>query len=404
MKLRNIREDMNDNRLTHYERTLSKVKNLAECKRWAKIAVNTADPVAAFFNLVEHQVRMAPSEDQGKRVIEHFITETVGYLHAITLEWIAKCPKGFYELTSSTPAFANFLGRLADGEQSSINVGGQMAYQMAWHSKLGKRVYAVTSRLSEMLLQTKLQGLLTDDLKLPERSIYIQVPLDIPLQVNNEDTGWHRLEGIYITEDSESELDCRCWRFLVVGAEKEPLGEYVANDAIAYWRVDLPEGAKLDRVLQQASKQMRIDTKKFDSPFVNMWDEWVKIFEYAMNVVIYATWPDCERENVMANAEARKLWERVQRHPPKSPKRSKAQQAFSKLIPMRRTILDRSVSNNSSRSTGSGQPLLKRVRVHGHWRRYAVGKGRAERKLKWVEPHWRGPLDGEQVERNHRLK
>ncbi|MDX3910683.1 MAG: hypothetical protein QHC67_12810 [Sphingobium sp.] len=48
---------------------------------------------------------------------------------------------------------------------------------------------------------------------------------------------------------------------------------------------------------------------------------------------------------------------------------------------------------------GSATNLLRRQLVIGHWRQHAVGAGRAERKLIWIEPYWRGPELGDAVNR-----
>lgn len=43
--------------------------------------------------------------------------------------------------------------------------------------------------------------------------------------------------------------------------------------------------------------------------------------------------------------------------------------------------------------------LVRRQLVIGHWRLHAVGVGRAQRKLIWIEPYWRGPELGDAVNR-----
>ena len=42
---------------------------------------------------------------------------------------------------------------------------------------------------------------------------------------------------------------------------------------------------------------------------------------------------------------------------------------------------------------GTGAPLTVRVRVQGHWKRQPHGPGKAERKIIWIQPYWRGPDD-----------
>lgn len=44
-----------------------------------------------------------------------------------------------------------------------------------------------------------------------------------------------------------------------------------------------------------------------------------------------------------------------------------------------------------SDGNGMSNALASRVEVRGHWRNQAHGPGRSERKLIFIEPHWRGP-------------
>lgn len=51
--------------------------------------------------------------------------------------------------------------------------------------------------------------------------------------------------------------------------------------------------------------------------------------------------------------------------------------------------------------TREGHELTKRFRVRGHWRNQAHGVGRSERRLTWIQPHWKGPTYAELLERNY---
>lgn len=50
-------------------------------------------------------------------------------------------------------------------------------------------------------------------------------------------------------------------------------------------------------------------------------------------------------------------------------------------------------------ATGNGKPLDHRVPVQGHWRMQAHGPRHTLRKRLWIYPHWRGPKDGEVINR-----
>jgi len=50
--------------------------------------------------------------------------------------------------------------------------------------------------------------------------------------------------------------------------------------------------------------------------------------------------------------------------------------------------------SESDRKGATGWKLRSRFTVRGHFRNQAHGPGRALRKLRWIEPHWKGPRDG----------
>lgn len=47
--------------------------------------------------------------------------------------------------------------------------------------------------------------------------------------------------------------------------------------------------------------------------------------------------------------------------------------------------------------------LKTRFVVRGHWRNQACGKNLAERKQRWIQPHWKGPKDGEVIARTYKV-
>lgn len=144
--------------------------------------------------------------------------------------------------------------------------------------------------------------------------------------------------------------------------------------------IPLPDGALADDVFALIPKEIL---------------GWTEVFKWAMNVVIYATWPDADVEHVIANKEARQLWERMERQP-KGKKRDELRERFKTMNPMRRTYLGRHVTRWTPQERGQdseGQPLLHRVRVVGHWQRYHVGEGRKDLKWNWIEPYWKGDID-----------
>lgn len=55
--------------------------------------------------------------------------------------------------------------------------------------------------------------------------------------------------------------------------------------------------------------------------------------------------------------------------------------------------------------TGSaGWKVRQRFIVRGHWRNQPCGLGGSERKLTWIEPHWKGPKDGPELPREYQVE
>ena len=173
-----------------------------------------------------------------------------------------------------------------------------------------------------------------------------------------------------------------------------------ADDATHFFRVVLPEGVTLDDALDLSDRDMRASGNYGEFGARELW---LKAFRWAMNVVIYATWPDADREDVMMNAEARRLWERIKKLPSNSKKRDRIKDELRALDPRKRIYLGRGVIPDPKPAAGTGKDLEVRVRVQGHWRRQVHGEGRSLRKTIWIQPFWRGPEDGAMGSAVHRL-
>lgn len=295
---------------------------------------------------------------------------------------------------------------LAQLRWSAPNITTSMilTYHMLSHERAGKRAYEVSPALGEQLQHTELRGLLTDDLRLPYENILIQVPESLGIEVWNKDTGWHRLRDVYVTEEdyvgNEEMGISRGWRIMLCGASKS--GD-IGDDALSHFWITLPEGKKLDEQLDILEKNMRSEDVSGET-FGPMQERWRAIFEWIMNVVLYATWSD-PGERIMRNRDARQLWNRIQKMPTNKPKRKELLHNFQNMNPQRRIVLGGNVriqrhegeegAQDSGTNGGgrAGGPLWVRTRVSGHWRNQPHGPGKTLRKLIFIAPFWRGPED-----------
>lgn len=281
------------------------------------------------------------------------------------------------------------------GARGDFIVGLMTAWHNIHHERSGKVVYEVSAALAEKLKCTELRGLTTNDLQLPKKNVFVFVPEEVTnLRIIASDPSF-RLRGFYITEDLpypdaakdmsagyipssyKEDFTGRVWRILAVSSRPDEPQE---QERMQPFSIPLPDGALADDVFALIPKEIL---------------GWTEVFKWAMNVVIYATWPDADVEHVIANKEARQLWERMERQP-KGKKRDELRERFKTMNPMRRTYLGRHVTRWTPQERGQdseGQPLLHRVRVVGHWQRYHVGEGRKDLKWNWIEPYWKGDID-----------
>jgi hypothetical protein len=379
--------------LTHYEAASEgMLKYDEECRTFAQKAAKSTNPVAELSTKVREnilKVKMLSTEEEQVRSLMPVAAKTWGYVHYLTQEFLKQeSSYNFSNLSVGTP-FTDVVSATLPGtspEQHAVNA--HMHYHMAMHKLGGRVVWDVTPGLAAQLRNTELRGLTADDLVMPVRSIYLMVPPEANLRVWNSESGWHRLIGIYVTEDTHSGV--RGWRFLACG-ESKPIevykGLYDNNDALVYFSVPLAKGtllvdtvARLQDVIEKEERELR---HKFD----NMHEEWKNIFHWAMNAVLYCSMPGAEKESVIANPEAKRLLEQAQALPKGSKKRSRISKQLSTIPQCRRVILGRSVVQR-----GSWQ-LTVRILVSGHWRHQPYGPGSALRRLQWIEPYWKGKDD-----------
>lgn len=287
---------------------------------------------------------------------------------------------------------------------------GQFAicYHMLNYQKHGKHTFRVSDGLAMLLALTELRGLRCEDLKLPFPSLYLEVPETLNFRIYNSMTGWHTVEGLYLSEDnSDSTLvpqakpdGKRSWRVCVVGKDNEnSIDKY--DDALVYFSIPLIEGTTVDEALKVMADRVHFNSKDDSALREEQTDsltEWTAIFRWAMNVMVYATTPDAEHDVIRDNEDAESIWRRIQKLPKISKKRDDLKAKLKGMDQQFRDLYGKSVkvtpalrSMFEHRQQGAGKPLMVRTLVSGHWMRFAVGEGRKERVWKFRQPFWRGP-------------
>jgi hypothetical protein len=346
-------------------------------------------------------------------IIEHATTETedpYSLAQVTRTRTISEFAAWCINSIQNRSVTANNDANTANAETYVTTMVTQIWHQVS-HERAGKRVYEVSPGLGERLANTELRGLHTDDVRAPFKSVYVMVPPSAGLKIYNDDTEWHRCIGFYVTEDEHSDSRVglepgteRSWRVMAVGESKN---DNPWDDALIYFSVHFPPGMLLTKALDLELDQ-NVERKSFKTTEGHAFyqSEWRKLFNWVLNVLIYATWPDAERFETLANPEARHLKARMDKHPKGSNKHEKAKEQFRNLDPCHRIVLGRSVPRWTPEEKGEhreGTPLSMRVLVQGHWKRIVYGEGRALRRWGFIEPFWRGKEDLPTSEGRHVL-
>lgn len=352
-------------------------------------------------------------------------------------------PYSFAKTLLCNPEFARnqaFLSkRMGNNQAHSL---AEMLYQVLSHRRTGKKVYEVTPGLAEKLVHTELRGLTSADVRLPFANIYITVPANTGFQVYNRQTGWHDVEGVYLTEDKiacrepkqtilnsdgtittsdnisyTDRSKVREWSVMVVGsAAKDAHGKPIPyDDALFYFKMYFEEGATIDDAINDVERRqenVREAIKDTSSAIVieNMRRTWRQLFKWCLNVVIYATYSE-PGELIIGNPEARKLWARIAQCPVGSRTRKNLEAKAEGIDPKRRILLGKNITIMRNKpmheQQGKGsttRPITVRTLVTGHWKSQFFGKDRAFRKQIFIEPFWRGPDEANESNKRRVLK
>jgi hypothetical protein len=126
------------------------------------------------------------------------------------------------------------------------------------------------------------------------------------------------------------------------------------------------------------------------------WNEANRVgLAFALNTVLYMTWPDTGEEFIERNDER---WEELNSRMGRLSgyKRDRVKAELKTTIRDHRIFLGAKVPFMSAPDESSGllRKLMVRTLVSGHWKMQPYGPERANRKLIRIDPFWRGPMDG----------
>jgi hypothetical protein len=258
----------------------------------------------------------------------------------------------------------------------------------------GRRVFYVSPSLVQALRHTDF-AVRCGDVRLPYDCAYYVLP-ESGITIENDDGTRHPLEGLYIRigdEPVETSLlnslragspQIRRLSILAIGTPPsagEPGNIYTIP---VEWREDAA-----------CSSEGTCD--RSDLPPYISGETVQQIIRLAVNVTLYLSSPDAEREEVVRDANPTADGVRALEANSTAPSKEAAMQQNKQ--PRRRTsvsfiVVGRSVDFDRH-SAPTGRKISVRFMVRGHWRTQPWGPGRTFKRLKWIPPHWNGPESAE---------
>jgi hypothetical protein len=402
-----------------FARRLSNLKEMSEAELAVLLQVLWEEMVA--------EARVAASAPAVASISQGGVAYYIPKFSALLYEWVTIALRGLplsYVGLVCAPEVRQFIesyARNAAIAPSALSFALVVTYFMVAYEREGKRTYVVSPGLAEQLRHTELRGLSCEDLRLPFPAVYIDVPVQADLKVWNHDSGWHRLQAIYIVEDPDilgeaQQLDflelereawglqpgqlLRGWRLMLVGECKDPGNEeMLGDDAVYYYRVALPDGLAVEAAIEQtrANAYRGCADELARVAALDPSESWKQVFAWVMNLMMYVICVEPNAERWMLNKEARQLWERIQKTPKGSPKRKRLHAELQQLDPRWRYSIGQGIVVRRGRERAEAQrgqergPMAVVSWVAGHWKRVAHGPGRAQRRWQFIAPYRRGP-------------
>jgi hypothetical protein len=262
-------------------------------------------------------------------------------------------------------------------------------------------VFAVRDSLVEKLLNTDIDNVLPEDVRLPFPGFYVSLPFgEKLLMLRNHQTGMHEASFVGIAEGwvgEERGLFCTLW------GEPRPDGSDAHDDHIYSFSFQLPKAAtesSLRELLEANDEIQRAHMRDAGIPLLikrdvaRVYDQSFDFYDaisllrrFVINFCLYLNSPNPDIEPAKSG---QRTWGQIVA--------GESEQKRTKV----RVSKSRRTSKKPSATTvytiwdvGRNIEQLKRVSsatdilVRGHFRRQAHGVGRRLRKVIWIEPHIR---------------
>jgi hypothetical protein len=262
-------------------------------------------------------------------------------------------------------------------------------YHMVCFRIAGSKVFRISPGLAQRLQGTSLPKIPSEYLQLPYRTIYLEVPARSGLLIYNEHTGWHVLEGCYVTMTEEEGE--RLLRVMAVAKANEN-SHSLTDDALMYFRIEL-DRPDLPACLTHAANTLAQERARGE------FQETIPpVFRFVTNALLYTTSADAVISVEYLDPSRKKLEERRRKAKGKTRKLAKIKAALEKTLSDQVRVMGENIRvikpRPDSDAEDDGDPTWDpksgfRVNrdVMGHWKRVHTKAGP---KVKWIDSYERG--------------
>lgn len=385
--------------MTHFEYLRTYYRKVSDEMRKVQEAHGIPDSEQLLWSYIRTVVPKGVEWHPGDERVAPILAKAINaWTWRVVSEGLADRPFDYYDMLAA-PKHRGPLSRIAwvanlAGESTAF-VPIMLGYHYTALEAAGAPTYLVTPGLADHLRHTEVRGVMCDEVRLPHRALYVDVPPEAELSLPDTLTGDHGLVGVYMSEDHspEGDKELRRLRVLLVGAPKGDIYG-VPNDTTMFFNITLRDEWSLEEAMADADTRIQGSANDPDHVVSAVWRE---LFAWVLNFILYVTWSEPNEEQWESNEEFRKLWNRIQKLPKGSKKRAELQQRLRKLQSRPRIVVGRGVkpllTEKVAQEESSRRKISTAFRVAGHWKRQRFGEGRRETKRIFIHPYWKGLED-----------
>jgi hypothetical protein len=320
----------------------------------------------------------------------------------------------FTRMKEANPATVRaMLGNETPSEFISNSVNEYMTHSVFHRS--GHHVFRLWPALCHALLATELRAP-RELVKLPFYSFYFHFPQAIGdlIQIDNRDGTSAPADGAFVNwafEIPRSGHPIEKEYRELMERPGEPMQGAVAVKIMSRHMPDHPtKDANFHYYFLPLNRddEITLDSIKRDNPWINSRNSPTfggPGIQLVLNALLYinSVSSDVRWTNT---SEFQTLTEKYAKKPAKEPQKKARRASMLSLASHARTHDTGSTlriptlpGDDAGATAHTSWTLAHRVQVRGHFRNQAYGPGRADRRLKWIQPHWRGPEMGDVVSR-----